>query len=330
MRRILIAMITGLLGLSLQTSAFCAAPLRVMTWNVEQNNAGSVSNQVTLVMSKNPDVLILQEELQAANFRTELQRQSGVTWDMADSCAGATSLPCGGIIILSRIPFDPGSFQNLNIGWSDWGRYRYVARVQVTVGGQPVNIIGVHLDWYNGDGDLQENADRLLPWQANFSAPKIMAGDFNAWTWGTPVQVALINAIRNTYGYTDTCVERYGSDPDCPRTNFDSNGGSWRPDEINRSSGITTDLASFNIDDRGLSYSDHKPMFVTLNIATAAPSACDLNADGSTTVVDIQQGVNQALAVVLCTTGDIDKSGSCNVVDVQRILNAALFGHCIP
>jgi len=57
-------------------------------------------------------------------------------------------------------------------------------------------------------------------------------------------------------------------------------------------------------------------------------SACDLNADGATNVVDVQLMVNQALGVSACTA-DINKDGVCNVVDVQRVVNAALGGQCV-
>jgi hypothetical protein len=62
---------------------------------------------------------------------------------------------------------------------------------------------------------------------------------------------------------------------------------------------------------------------------TGTGSACDLNADGSTNIVDVQLCVNQATAITPCTTGDITKDSICNVVDVQRAVNAALGGACV-
>jgi len=58
-------------------------------------------------------------------------------------------------------------------------------------------------------------------------------------------------------------------------------------------------------------------------------SACDLNADSSTNVTDVQLCANQAISASPCSTGDLDKSGQCNVVDVQRVVNAALGGTCV-
>jgi hypothetical protein len=57
-------------------------------------------------------------------------------------------------------------------------------------------------------------------------------------------------------------------------------------------------------------------------------SVCDVNGDGTTNVVDVQQEVNQALALATCK-GDINKDGQCTVIDVQRVVNAALGGQCV-
>jgi len=57
-------------------------------------------------------------------------------------------------------------------------------------------------------------------------------------------------------------------------------------------------------------------------------SACDLNRDASTNVVDVQLQVNQALGAAACTS-DLNRDGSCNVIDVQRDVNAGLRGQCV-
>jgi M6 family metalloprotease-like protein len=68
-------------------------------------------------------------------------------------------------------------------------------------------------------------------------------------------------------------------------------------------------------------------MTVTVSIGGVF-SPCDLNQDGSTNVVDVQQSVNRALGITPCTTGDLDGNGSCNVVDLQRVVTAVLGGAC--
>jgi hypothetical protein len=57
-------------------------------------------------------------------------------------------------------------------------------------------------------------------------------------------------------------------------------------------------------------------------------SACDVNGDSLTNVVDVQQEVNQALGIATCKA-DINKDGQCTVIDVQRVVNAALGGQCV-
>jgi hypothetical protein len=58
------------------------------------------------------------------------------------------------------------------------------------------------------------------------------------------------------------------------------------------------------------------------------PISCDVNGDGSSNVVDVQLGVNQALGLAACTA-DINQDNVCNVIDVQRLVNAALGGQCV-
>ena len=57
-------------------------------------------------------------------------------------------------------------------------------------------------------------------------------------------------------------------------------------------------------------------------------SACDLNRDWATNVVDVQLQVNAALGVTACTA-DLNRDGVCNVIDVQRGVNTGLGGQCV-
>jgi endonuclease/exonuclease/phosphatase family metal-dependent hydrolase len=235
--------------------------LKVMTWNVQFHERAGIDAQVNLVVEKNPDIVLLQEGSEAALFRDLMQSRTGVTWYHANSCEGA-AVACGGVDIISRLPFSAKN--TVNLGYSNWGAYRHAVRVEVTVGTRKVNIINAHLDWYYGDGALWENATKLMSWQTSFGGPKIIGGDFNSWFKGTSTQLAVLDLIRNTHGFTDTCIEKYGTDEELiPHTNF-FDGGSWRPDAIYRSSGIV--MEALDIDDRGTWYSDHKPIFVRFRI----------------------------------------------------------------
>jgi len=66
----------------------------------------------------------------------------------------------------------------------------------------------------------------------------------------------------------------------------------------------------------------------TQSLAATIYSACDLNNDGISNILDLQMQVNEALGVSPCTD-DINKDGVCNVLDVQRVANAALGMACV-
>ena len=66
----------------------------------------------------------------------------------------------------------------------------------------------------------------------------------------------------------------------------------------------------------------------TATLALSVYSACDLNRDWATNVVDVQLQVNAALGVTACTS-DLTGDGVCNVIDVQRGVNAGLGGSCV-
>ena len=66
----------------------------------------------------------------------------------------------------------------------------------------------------------------------------------------------------------------------------------------------------------------------TGTLTLAIYSACDINRDGWSNVLDVQLEVNMALGLTPCT-GDINHDGFCSVLDVQRVVNAALGGACV-
>ena len=239
-----------------------------MTWNL-QGNPGPLDSQVNLMVEKNPDIVMIQElpDGYLEQYRSQLQARTGVQWWARQGCeASGDNAGCDGTAMFSRR--QPLSQDSRWVSDSQWhgGSNRYAVRFEVMVGTRRVNIWATHLDWYyNQDPDLMVGAENLMRWTSEFGGPKIVGGDFNSWHWGTDGQKWVLNLIRSNYGFTDTCVERYGSDDSCPHTNF-FDGGSWRPDAIYRSSEVATELSTFNIDDRGTWYSDHKPIFVKLRV----------------------------------------------------------------
>jgi len=59
-------------------------------------------------------------------------------------------------------------------------------------------------------------------------------------------------------------------------------------------------------------------------------SPCDVNQDGATNILDVQQDVNAALGMIAFSSiYDMNKDGLCNVIDAQRVINAALGAQCV-
>jgi hypothetical protein len=111
--------------------------------------------------------------------------------------------------------------------------------------------------------------------------------------------------------------------------------GFWVTDEgnWNTSNGATPDGRLYQCRSRAwvLAYTPYTyPHPLTLGPPPPpAPTACDVNRSGATTVHDIQLASNQVLRISACATGDINRDGNCTSVDVQRVVNAALGGLCI-
>ena len=56
-----------------------------------------------------------------------------------------------------------------------------------------------------------------------------------------------------------------------------------------------------------------------------ALNACDLNADGSDNILDVNRAVNMTLALSPCTA-NVNGANVCNIVTVQRVVNSSLPG----
>jgi hypothetical protein len=66
----------------------------------------------------------------------------------------------------------------------------------------------------------------------------------------------------------------------------------------------------------------------TRTLSLTIYSACDVNRNTATDVVDLQLQINQAIGAAACTS-DINKDSICNVVDAQRVINAITSGVCV-
>ena len=65
------------------------------------------------------------------------------------------------------------------------------------------------------------------------------------------------------------------------------------------------------------------PIITSCNGGSVKYASCDINADGSANVSDVQLIINEALGVV-ASTHDLNSDGLVNVADVQIVINAAL------
>ncbi len=212
------------------TPVASASTIRIVSFNVKRARMASFSTLASFIASQDADVVITQENpSDYVGFGTALNNATGESWDVA--WGGAD------VAIYSRLPII--SRESRRIGLSSFSPYyRVGVRVQVSVGGRPVQIFGTHLDigtdW--GAGHVVDNMSNLLSWASTFPGTKMIGGDFNAEaTAGHAGQREAIAMIRAA-GYVDTLVETYGSEAAVPNT--DHNG--WRPDATYRNSGFRT------------------------------------------------------------------------------------------
>jgi endonuclease/exonuclease/phosphatase family metal-dependent hydrolase len=232
--------------------------LRLVDWNIHKGNqdAAKLDAQVRKMWSYQPHVITLQEvDNRWGNSPQEyadmLSSVSGVTWYYKFS---SNSPPAGvGPMVLSRIPFD--NSEDLSLGCNTWGEARRsAARAQITVGGKPINIWSIHLDYPQDDGTCRlQNTQNLIASMAQFGTLKIAAGDYNASPTGDANSVR-IHSTMSGAGYAWSCKDIFGSAGSCPVTHSSNGTGGSQFDGAYRSSGLK---ATSWIVNRDFSLSDH-------------------------------------------------------------------------
>jgi endonuclease/exonuclease/phosphatase family metal-dependent hydrolase len=200
--------------------------LRVVSWNLQHANCPSC--QAQKLKEQQPDLVLLQEAPSSAvsTIATEL----GAGWQREDAY---------GVAMLTHLP-QLAPAQTRYIGPTKWSSDgRWAVHMTIDVGGVTVEAFGAHLDWYyDYYADHVTSRNGLLAWIDEVGGRTIAGGDLNAWTWGAPEHVETIAAFDQRL--TDMCSSLFGSHEVCNdmRTNFDSGGGSWRPDYIYRASSM--------------------------------------------------------------------------------------------
>jgi endonuclease/exonuclease/phosphatase family metal-dependent hydrolase len=187
---------------------------RVMTWNVKhgQNMYGSYNPvaQAQYIVSQNPHVVLLQEvqdwsENLPGRYKALLEQYTGVAWHMQWAPV-ITKQYTEGNMVLTRLPVVSSTYHQMH-ATGDWGAMysnRSAAQATVLVGGVPVHIFSVHLDYYNATHRTAQLLD-MMAWARTFGPRRIVAGDFNA----TPRQYWITNMKGDYY---DTWQELTGSD----------------------------------------------------------------------------------------------------------------------
>ena len=169
--------------------------LRVMTWNVAQGYtlAGQhdEDDQIDLIASLNPDVVILNEMSLADNdmptyYTAGLKARTGKDWHrrFTQAITGAPPANAQGTMILTWLPVDdessdvycalPGDTR----APTDSSCTGFI-RVAVTVNSVPLQIVGAHLNVHDATYRSLQLTE-LKTWLAGYGANQLIGGDFNA------------------------------------------------------------------------------------------------------------------------------------------------------
>lgn len=174
--------------------------VRIATWNIKFGS-GDPWGQAQAIANSGADIVAVQEaqtweENMPVTYPERLRQLTGQTWYSVWAGAAACSGGCQGTMILSRFPIVDSSVTVLS-GMP-------AARALVDVGGVRVNVLSLHLEYY--DTSLRSTQlVQFMEWARSFGGPRIAGGDFNSW-WGE----WWIGMMETEY--TDTWQDTTGSD----------------------------------------------------------------------------------------------------------------------
>jgi endonuclease/exonuclease/phosphatase family metal-dependent hydrolase len=168
---------------SVTTGGGTGTTLRVMQWNIHKTKGTDgrcdPNRIASWVVKLNPQVVSMNEVSyysgacsysadQGATLEGLLESKTSQNWYRKFVNAGGV-----GNLILSRLPFASSSTHLLSYS-------RGIAHVTVVVNGRNVNVFSTHVDYYNSSYRTTQT-NQVRSWTANFSAPRIVMGDFNTW-----------------------------------------------------------------------------------------------------------------------------------------------------
>ena len=172
-------------------------PLSVVEWNIQINDGSEAHARLAMDMllssGPRPDVIVIVEAWQSMYnvYIDELQRQTGQTWygAFATHCAAGNwnGSSCNsawyqgvGIFSTRRIT---NSSSKLFPYADCWTSARVGLRAQIDLNGLPVQVFTSHLQTGGCANDAQSRYNSmsdLKSWASQYSAPQLVAGDFNA------------------------------------------------------------------------------------------------------------------------------------------------------
>lgn len=166
------------------TAPVNSSAIRALTWNVQQSSGSRADQQIDLIASTHPDVVVLQEAYrgEVEHFRAGLASRTGRSWDARyapvvrrpDRNEGA------GVVLLSALPASASDSTQMP-SVDAWSESRPVLRTRVDVGGASVDVVTTHLSaGEQGRGSREQQVRQLVAWATAGGRPVIIGGDFNA------------------------------------------------------------------------------------------------------------------------------------------------------
>jgi endonuclease/exonuclease/phosphatase family metal-dependent hydrolase len=147
-------------------------PLQVLTWNVEQPQGRRLQSVIDFLISRNSDVIALQEiyEQESEDLRSQLRSRTAKPWDGRFH---------RGVMLLTRLPIlDRGE---LWMPYPDrYGPGRAAVRVAVQYDGVSLQIFNTHLACCDDVVQRQREVNALIEWMGRYPQPALASGDFNA------------------------------------------------------------------------------------------------------------------------------------------------------
>lgn len=237
-----------------------------VTWNIQINDSSATHAQRAMdyvaAMTPTPQIVVLQEarKMHYNTYINQLQARTGKTWRgvMRTHCpAGAwngsscTGSEDEGVAIFTSLPVvGSGTFF---LPYADqWHSARGAARLAVSVNGVAMQVYSVHLPL--SVSQRASAMSRLKSYASSYSAPQLMAGDFNADR--NEIDPAMSPAFVDTWGQVGSGAG-YTAFTSSPSMKLDY----WFSDASNRAranSSVVVKTAG--------TFSDHFPVLNTFTV----------------------------------------------------------------